>query len=359
MSPQTNDTNTVPSIVTTPQEQVLLTDYPSRDDQPPRKRRWGRWLVLIGVVLIMAVGYANAQNIEDRWKLHNYHAPSSVSQLAAQDTMTAYGRKLLYLNEPDIADKTAFSTQCLNKDQEQSIVLGCYHSVENGIYLLKVTDPRLNGVEQVTAAHEMLHAAYDRLSPSERKKVDAMLEDYYQHHLSDPRVINEIALYKKTEPNDVVNEMHSVFGTEVGSLPPQLEQYYKKYFTNRTVIVNYANQYQATFTALQNQVKDDDTQLASMKTAIDKLQASLNSQVTVINQQQQNLKQLRVTDQAGYNAAVPGYNKLVDAYNSDVKALDALVRGYNALVDRRNAIALQEQQLSNDLNANATPITSN
>lgn len=333
--------------------------------QPPNKNKAVRrgsarlWLLIIvaawlGAAWLLA---ANRQSITDWWRLRNYHPPSAVSQLAAQDTMTPYARKVFYVNQPATDDKLQFAKVCPNSSREQTIVLGCYHSGQAGIFLLGVSDPRLNGVEQVTAAHEMLHAAYDRLSGPERHRVDAMLLDYYNHGLRDQRIIDVIAAYKKTEPNDIVNEMHSVFGTEVAKLPSGLERYYRRYFTNRAQIAAYAGQYQAEFTSRQTAVARDDAQLAGLKARIDALETDLKSRQTAIDTQQAVLTTERSAgNTSAYNAAVPGYNALVNAYNSELQTVRDLIGQYNQLVAGRNAIALEEGQLVNELSNNLTPI---
>src|SRR5665213_3192248 len=209
--------------------------------QPQKtKFRFFRGLLLLGIWLaILGLLAFNRQNINDWWLLRHYQPPPAVAHLADQDTMTDYGRKIFYVNHASIESKTAFPQECPNNGGEQTIVLGCYHSNQAGIFLLSVTDPRLDGVEQVTAAHEMLHGAYDRLSSSAKARVDAMLLDYYNHDLHDQRVRDTIAAYRKSEPHDVVNEMHSVFGSEIAHLPAGLEQYYKHYFTDRSKVTGY------------------------------------------------------------------------------------------------------------------------
>lgn len=309
------------------------------------------WLALLGLLAV------NRQNIFDWWRLRHYQASAAVSQLAGQDTMTAYARKVFYVNRPAIDDKQQFANVCPSGSREQTIVLGCYHAGQAGIFLLGVSDPRLNGVEQVTAAHEMLHAAYDRLNGSERQRVDAMLLDYYNHGLHDQRILNTIAAYKKTEPNDVVNEMHSVFGSEVAKLPSGLEQYYKRYFTDRAQIAAYAASYQAEFTSRQAAVAQDDAQLASLKARIDGLEADLKTrQATVDAQQAALLNERNANNATAYNAGVPGYNALVNAYNAELQTVQSLIAQYNQLVASRNAIALEEDQLVNELGNNLTPI---
>lgn len=317
----------------------------------------GTLLVLLVCLVLVGAAALNRNNLYDWWRLRGYQPPSAVSQMAADDTMTAYARHMLYVNRPAIDNSTTFTSACPNDGGEKTIVLGCYHGGESGIFLLGVSDSRLNGVEQVTAAHEMLHAAYERLSSSDRKKVDAMLTNYYNHGLTDPRIQQTIADYKQSEPHDVVNEMHSVFGTEVASLPAPLEQYYQRYFTNRAAVTGFAAQYQAEFTSRQDAVKQDDAQLAGLKSQIDSLESDLKSRLTAIQDQQATLNALRTSGNISqYNADVPGYNNLVDAYNAEAKDLKSLISQYNQLVATRNAVALQEDQLVNELSNTAAPI---
>lgn len=308
------------------------------------------WFALLGLAAL------NHQNIIDWWKLRNYQAPTPIAQLATQDTMTGYARKIFYVNHPVIDDKKAFPKACPNNGAEKTIVLGCYHGYQAGIFLLTVTDSRLDGVQQVTAAHEMLHAAYDRLSSKERTRVNAMLEDYYQHDLHDPRILATMAAYKKSEPNDVVNEMHSVFGSEIANLPAGLQSYYSRYFTNRAAVTGFAASYQSEFTSRQATVSKDDAQLATMKTQISNMEADLESKQAAINTQQAQLLSLKNQNAASYNAGVPAYNQLITAYNAEVDSLKALVDQYNQLVGTRNTTAVEQDQLVNELTTNVQQI---
>lgn len=325
---------------------------PPSANNPKPKKSFGSLLRLIFILAIIAGLFLNRQNLFDWYKLRNYTAPASVAQLATDDAMTPLGRKIFYVNHPVVNDKASFLAVCPNNGGEKTIILGCYHSWQAGVYVLAVTDPLLNGVEQVTSAHEMLHAAYDRLSPSERNKVNGWLMNYYHNDLKDDRIKKIIDAYKQSEPKDVVNEMHSVFGTEIAQLPAPLEAYYKQYFTNRQQVTTYSAAYQAVFTSRQNTVKNDDARLASLKTQIEDIKAQLKDQYKQIIDRQEQLQALRNSNQtASYNAQVPAYNQEVENYNSEVRQLQSLVNQYNQLVAERNAIVFEEQQLSNELNA--------
>jgi hypothetical protein len=310
------------------------------------------WLAALGLVAL------NRQNIIDWWRLREYQAPAIVSQLAEQDTMTDYGRRVFFVNQPEIVTKQNFGVSCKNHGGEQTIVLGCYHGGQSGIFLLDVTDSRLDGVEQVTAAHEMLHAAYERLSSKERASVDKMLKDFYKQHLNDPRILKTIEAYKKSEPKDLVNEMHSIFGTEIIDLPVELEQYYRRYFNNRTKVANFAAQYQSEFTSRQEQIDRHDAELDSLRQRIDAAEADLTGRQATINERQAELVGLRNSGSVeAYNAGVPTFNRLVEEYNAQVELIKQLIGQHNDLVARRNAIALEESQLVKELSpSNAAPI---
>jgi len=307
------------------------------------------WLTIAGLLA------ANQQNISDWWRLRGYQPPSAVAQLATQDTMNDYTRHLFYLNRPQLLPTVSgFRKDC--PENEDTIVLGCYHSGQNGIFIYNVQDPALAGVQQVTAAHEVLHSVYARLSAKDRNYVDGLLENYYKHGLLDAQVQAEVKIYQQTEPHDVMDEMNSTFGTEIPNLPAPLEAYYKRFFTNRSAIVAYEQKYQAVFTTHQTAVSQDDQQLKTMKEQIDSQQAALEAQLSQINTDQARLDGLRAAGQtSGYNAAVPGYNSEISAYNSGVDSLTGEVNTYNQLVAARNQLAGQLTTLANALDTRLTP----
>jgi hypothetical protein len=316
--------------------------------------------VVVLLVLIAALGgiYLQRQAIQDDIQLYHYQAPDQVVALSSDTAMTKLAQHIFYVNHPAIQDKSSFNVDCKSYG-EQTIVLGCYHSHQRGIYVYAVTDSRLQGVKQVTAAHEMLHAAYDRLSTSERNTINAQLMDYYQYDLKDQRILDTIASYKKTEPNDVVNEMHSVFGTEASNLPAPLEAYYKRYFTDRAKIVNYANNYQAVFINREKIVAADDAQLLIQKVQIDANQQRLVEQQTALQSQQARMAAQKANgDTAGYNANVTPYNAAVNAYNELAGQTTQLIASYNQLVADRNELALEVSQLAQAINSQPNTVQS-
>lgn len=317
------------------------------------KRFWLRFApITTAIVGLLALGaiWTQRDAIIDWLALRDYTPSSAISQLADDATMTSKGRNFFYVNDPQIEDRAAFNQDC-NSQREKALILGCYHGNRQGIYLFKVDTSELKGVEQVTAAHEMLHQAYDRLSSTQRAHINQLLESYREHDLRDEQIKEQIAAYEKSEPNDVINELHSLFGTEVGNLPAELEDYYKQYFTDRAKVVQYYNSYQDAFRSRQAQIDAYDKDLESRKIQIDTLEQSLEQKLAQLDQMKAQMDKYRRNNVSAYNNLVGPYNTLVDAYNSGLDDLKQKIATYNEIVVKRNAIALEQQQLQQDLSS--------
>jgi uncharacterized protein YukE len=311
--------------------------------------------VLVLALLVLVATHVRA--LSDYVRLYNYHPDATVMQLADQTTMTPAARRLFYINHPAVDDRDSFNGEC-NNDGEQTIVLGCYHSIDRGIYLFHVTDNRLNGVEQVTAAHEMLHAAYDRLSSKEKAKINAELQNFYDTQVQDERIRSTMAAYQKSEPKDLQNEMHSIFGTEITILTPELETYYGQYFTNRKAVVQYADSYQQEFTSRQDKVKSYDTQLTSLKKQIDQNTTTLKEWESDINNRQRQMESDKERGNVeAYNAQVSSYNAQVDQYNGLIHQTQNEISQYNQIVAVRNSLALEVRELTQSINSSLSPIS--
>lgn len=306
-------------------------------------------VILSGVfVLAPLFVYLERQNLYDWWRLRNYDVPAEVASLAVDTTMDPLARKIFYVAHPKLEERAAFQASCTTF--EKTIVLGCYRS-GIGIFVYDVNDVRLSGVLQVTSAHEMLHAAYERLSTKERQRIDKLTAAALDT-LTDERVKKNIEAYRSRDPSVVPNELHSILGTEVRSLSPELETYYKKYFSSRSKIVDYSDQYEAEFTKREDAVAAYDVQLKDLKTTIAALNASLESQGVALQDDEKHLQSLLDAHKVNeYNAGIPAYQRLVAAYNSDVKTLKAAITTYNDIVDKRNNIVTEEQELINAIDS--------
>jgi hypothetical protein len=300
------------------------------------------WLSVIVLFAALILGILNYQHIYDWWQLRHYNPDPRIVRLADETTMNSDTRKVFYVNHPQLDNNQEFNKHC--QSPEKTIVLGCFID-KQGIYLLDVTDSRLQGVDEVTAAHETLHAMYARLSKKERQKVDAMTESYFKT-LDNERIRKTIESYRSRDPSVVPNELHSILGTEVRHLSPQLEDYYRQYFSDREKIVSYSEHYEQAFVDLESKAKSYDQELSALKQRINTSEETLLAKNREIDSKQQELNTLLAegrTDE--YNKQVPIYNRLVDEYNVLVNQTKQEISTYNELIIERNNLVIQQQEL--------------
>ncbi len=304
----------------------------------------------LGVFAVLLVGFWFRQDAYDWLRLRQYQPPATIAQLAEHTTMTPKATHLFYVHHPVLADKVSFNEHC--RENEQTIVLGCYVA-NRGIYLFDVTDSRLSGVEEVTAAHEMLHAAYDRLSADEKQRVNQLIHNAYSQ-VTDERIKKVIGQYQKMGA-DTDNELHSILGTEVATLPAELEQYYSRYFANRQAVVTFSEKYEAVLSQRKDQVADYDQRLSALKAEIDENQNDLDQESEALKGERQRLNSLLSNNQVeAYNAGVNDFNEKVRTLNAKVNQTRGLIEEYNNLVKERNNIALEEQELIKSLDSRLT-----
>lgn len=313
-------------------------------------------LICLGSLIAVLTGeiILNTQNpyaLRDWWLMLGYNPPASIVSLANQDTMTPYARDLFYVNKPQLDLKPQFFKQCPNK-VSYSYVIGCYHQGDNGIFLLNVQDPSLTGIVQVTAAYEMLHAGYARLSTSQQKKIDNIMWSFYSSHNLGSEISSQMASYKASEPGEESDELYSVLATEVTSLPLSLNREYARYFYNRQKIVDLYLGYQSKFTARNTLIKQDQAILKTLKKQINSSQTNLDrlrQELTYLQQTMDNLKnQQNIT---AYNSYTSVYNSKVNEYNSLLVAVKSQINQYNQTVNYIDHLATEEQQLVNAINS--------
>ncbi len=237
-------------------------------------------------ILLLTAGFAwlffNYQHVIDQVVVSQFKPSSELSQIADDIHFTEKGRFLYLAAQPQLNDRNDFNKHC-EKKAEHTVVLGCYLGPQH-LYIYNITDPQLAGVRQVTAAHETLHVAYDRLSYSEKKNVNTMIEAALPSvEKAEPDLAARLKIYDKTEPGERNNELHSILGTEAATLPADLEAYYAQYFTNRSIITSYAAQYDKVFEDVKNQQNQLVTDLDNLATQINTLTDQYNTETTRLN----------------------------------------------------------------------------
>ncbi|HEX4662189.1 MAG TPA: hypothetical protein VH144_01085 [Candidatus Saccharimonadales bacterium] len=328
--------------------------------KPQTKRSGvGRAVVLIFnlALIVLAVWiFFNRQYVFDQIMLIGYQPTAEVASLASDTTMTSESVRDFYASRPTVDNRTDFNAHCKNTG-EQTIVLGCYAARQ--IHVYDVNDPRLPGVKQVTAAHEMLHAAYDRLSSDEKDTIKGMI-DRQLKSLNDDHIKQLIDIYNKTEPGELYNEMHSILGTEVRSLNPELENYYTRYFTNREKVVDYSQGYESVFANLKDQQTALVSELDSLASSINQQTTQLNAKVEALNADVNSFNQRAqgsgFASQAEFNSQRNALMTRQSALQTERLSIENQIASYNQKKAQLEAINLEAQSLNNSINSSPASV---
>ena len=163
----------------------------SPDAEPPAPRSRASALLrrigLIALVTVLigvptgAVAWSFVhQRVEDQVEVWQYRPSPAITQMAVDSGMNDEGRFYFYASAPTLESAADFQSVC-GSSTDDFVLLGCYTG--SSIHVFDVPDARLGGIRGVTAAHEMLHAVYARLSDSDRAGLDRLLEQIGRAHV--------------------------------------------------------------------------------------------------------------------------------------------------------------------------------
>ncbi|MBN9141721.1 MAG: hypothetical protein J0H23_12930 [Micrococcales bacterium] len=314
--------------------------FPPRDggpDAPPlvrprrRRRRVGRWLGLgLVVALVAAVVVAapwdpqRRQAYADQWVVWTEPPSSRIEELAAELTLTETGRRIFFASRPRIDTASDFQAHC---PLEGGVVLGCYGG--GRIYVYDVTDERLAGTVEATAAHELLHAVYERMSAADRERIDALVAQLVAQLPDDDPNVATVAGYAESQRAD---EWHSRIGTGYTDLPRELADHYAQIFSDRSRVVAFEEARTA--------------QLDEYSARIEQLSAELDAGLADLQQRS-----------AAYDAAIAQLDADIDDFNRRADTVGAFAsqeefqQERSALLARQDALETDRVQLNADVDA--------
>lgn len=311
--------------------------------------------VLLNVALIASILWllTHRDRVADQFTVWNFTPTTAVSEYAARSTMTDEGRFLFYASKPSISSGTSFDSACASR-QEGVGILGCYLPADRTIHLFDVTDARLDGIEEVVASHEMLHAAWDRMTSAERDALAPLLEAEVAKRADDTMLKETLAFYATAEPGERANELHSILGTEYGGLSEQLEAHYATYFTDRAALVAMHETSNAVFVAQAAQVKDLVGRINALAAGID---ADYSTYNTGYDQLGTDVAAFNARAEAGGFASQSEFSRERNALVARQDELDSLYASiedrhnqYTALLAQLDALNAQVDELNKAIN---------
>lgn len=316
-------------------------------------------IVISTMILALTVWVVlNRQYVFDQWSVSQYQPSAPIATIADRSGMSDKGRFYFYASQPAVNTATEFNDKC-QRQEAKSAILGCY-SVGR-IYIFDVNNDKLDGIEEVTAAHETLHAVWERMSESDKSSVGTLLEAEYEK-LNDPALKERMAYYDRNEPGEHLNELHSIIGTEIAVLDPALEAHYSTYFSERSKVVVLYKGYENVFLTQESQA----TALLADMTA---LKADLEASTTPYNEESASIEAAYKALQDRASLVDRTSSSQVNAYNTQVAVLRnrvnklAAVRtsivakqeSYNAKVAQYNDLIVSTNQLTSSLDSTLSP----
>lgn len=230
--------------------------------------------ILILAVLVLTAWIVRCPELWDFWKGVAYTPTTEALEIRDALELTNKGRRIFNATQLSVEDRESFNEHCQSYDEEISL-LGCY--TDGKIYIYEITEPQLVTANKVTAAHELLHAAWERMGGGEQRRLLSLLEAVYQDNRE--WFDEELAAYSEDERTE---EIYTRAATKLVTVPEELERHYAGYFRNRGQIVAYYQQYEAPFVLLR-------TELEQLETQIEQISAEIGQERTDYTKSAENL----------------------------------------------------------------------
>lgn len=324
---------------------------------PPKKPPYLLTFLFVGFTVL--VGYLIYQftDLPDRLYNLSYTPSAPISALLKRIPLTEHGAVIFQASRPELSSREHFNQSCHSHHAEISI-LGCF--TKNRIYLYQIDAAKhgLDGIIESVAAHELLHAAWQRLPAWEHHALSQQLDLVYHQHQT--HLATALAGYPEDEFWD---ELHSRVGTEIADLPPALEQHYARYFKDQDAVVGFYQNYSQPFLQLSRQAEILLAQINHAHTQIEVATKAYYSGVEKLNQSIDQFNTCIHTSNcfATVSAAHSRRQALLNAQSSlqeDYTKLSQDIDQYNQLVDQYNQNVLRSQTLERAINSNAIPPSS-
>lgn len=328
-----------------------------RPAPPAHRRAVGRLLLSVVLLAAAVLAVLFRDQLLDAYYVRTFQPSPAIAAISQRASFSDKGEYLFFASRPELLAREAFNTACRSAASERTAILGCYSL--RRIYLYDIDNQKLEGVKEVTAAHEMLHAAYERLSRDEKGRVNALLESQQLGEHQD-RIDKLMAEYEKTEPGQRYNELHSILGSEVRNLSPELETYFGSYFDDRDRLVTLSERYQTVFGELESRQNALVAELNDLADRIDSLSAAyrrdleaLNAEINAFNRRAGSGDMTREE----YESSKAGLESKQRLLRADYDEIQALIESYEQKRAELAAINSEAGALNRSINSSVPPQT--
>jgi hypothetical protein len=286
-------------------------------------------VVVFAAVVYGSVTYLvpNPHTIADLINVVRFKPTAAIDEQIHRDDMTGHGRFLYLASEPTVEPRRQFNQICSAVTTDTG-VLGCYIDATKRIYIFHETDKRVDGTEEVMAAHEMLRAAWDRMTPAQRAPLLVQLNNVLYKN-DDPNLYlsDSIAAARRDDPHDSNAELYATIGTEVPSVGKVLEASYAQFFVKRSIVTALNAHAISYIVALRHKV-------AKLSSTMTKLNDTITARIK------------------SFNAAATRLRSDVASFNSRANTLGGFASegqfnvGRAALIARQNSLKSTAMQIN-------------
>ena len=282
-----------------------------------------------------------------------FEPSAAIAAIPERSGMSDEGKFYFYVTHPRLEEAAQFNADC-RKDESASPVIGCYAGATDTIHIYDITNKELDGIKEVTAAHEMLHAVWARLSITERSQLEVQLHAAYDR-VKTPALEARIAHYAKAGEAVVTSELYAILPTEVKDIGEELESHYQRYFNNRQKVVALYASYSAAFELREAELSSLSLELYQQREDIGTQERSLSVDIAAMNKRVETFN-TRAAD--GDFASLTIFNQERGAIvteqsvlTSRQQALDQLIDAYNQKVQRFNDLGGEMDRLTRSVDS--------
>lgn len=308
--------------------------------------RWTLALVLVLALIFLAL---NRQWVYDFARGMIYNPTPEMAKIHDSLSLTSRGDFLFRATWPKLSDREEFNSNC-RVDGEEIAILGCYTG--GNIFIFDITDDRLGGIRELTTAHELLHANFARMSNVEKDNLRQSLEKVYQDNIE--ILEDDLNTYDSEERFE---ELYVRAGTEVKSLPQELEKHYAEIFEDQDNVVAYYDKYISVFRAIEAELDTLQNEMQTISGDIDNKTAEYENRVESLNAEIASFNNCAET--AGCFTSQWEFNTRRNALIAEQNALEALyqeiddlIEEYNIRVEKYNEDVLESEKLNSIINSN-------
>lgn len=322
-----------------------------------------RRVVTVIVVSLIAVAgvfaYSNKQFLNDVWAANTFQPTAEITSLKQSLALTDQGNRVFLASHPTLDDAEQFNTNCAGVDHaEDGHILGCF--AQDRIHLFNIQDERLAGIVEVTAAHELLHAVFQRIQgPARDDLVNKLISLYDEMKVSHPALAERMSVYEHLSRTSFANELHSVFATEAWPLPAWLEQHYAAWFADQQIISTFYNSFHGTFEDLYARSEALSAELESIRVDVEARREAYREAVEIYNAELADFKQRNEAYEFSSNPAefyllLDDFDARRAALNAEVDALNAEIARYETLRAELNKLSELNRELQSQMSAELT-----